>query len=77
MSLQLIQDSDGNNTGVFIPYNEWKDLKKKHKDLAAMEKNTPSKEDIIKNLKKGLKEVELYKDGKLKTTSMKDFLNEL
>lgn len=76
MSLQLIQDSEGNNTGVFIPYKEWEGIKKKHKDLAALE-DGPTKEEIITNIKKGLKEVEQYKKGKLKTTSLKDFLNEL
>ena len=35
------------------------------------------KEATIKNIKVGLKEVELLKQGKLKTTSAKDFLNEL
>ena len=36
-----------------------------------------SKEEIIKNLKAGFKEMQLYKQGKLKTTPFKDFLNEL
>jgi hypothetical protein len=37
----------------------------------------PSKEEIINNLKAGIEEVKLFKKGKLKTTSAKDFLNEL
>ena len=37
----------------------------------------PTKEDILNNIKEGLKEVQLFKKGKLKTTSAKDFLNEL
>jgi hypothetical protein len=32
---------------------------------------------ILNNIKNGLKEVELFKKGKLKTTSAKNFLNEL
>ena len=36
-----------------------------------------SKEMILDNLKSGLKEIKLYKKGELKTTSAKDFLNEL
>ena len=35
------------------------------------------KVDVLENIKAGLKEVELFKKGKLKTTSAKDFLNEL
>ena len=34
-------------------------------------------EDILENIKAGLEEVKLFKKGKLKTTSAKDFLNEL
>ena len=36
-----------------------------------------SREEIIANLKQGFKEMKLYKQGKLKTTVAKDFLNEL
>ncbi|NBX79046.1 MAG: hypothetical protein EBQ94_01495 [Flavobacteriales bacterium] len=35
------------------------------------------KEEVIENVKAGLKEVALFKKDKLKTTSAKDFLNEL
>jgi hypothetical protein len=35
------------------------------------------KESILDNVKTGLKEVRLFKSGRLKTTSAKDFLNEL
>jgi hypothetical protein len=37
----------------------------------------PTKEEIISNLKKGFEEMRLIKKGKLKTTSLNDFLNEL
>ncbi len=37
----------------------------------------PTKKQILENVKTGLKEVELFKKGKLKTTTAKDFLNEL
>jgi hypothetical protein len=37
----------------------------------------PTKVDIAANIKAGLKEVQLFKKGKLKTTPAKDFLNEL
>ncbi len=38
---------------------------------------TVRKSNLEKNIKKGLEEVQLFKKGKLKTTSAKDFLNEL
>lgn len=37
----------------------------------------PTKEDILNNIKNGLEEMQLFKKGKLKTTSAKDFLKEL
>jgi len=36
-----------------------------------------AKKDVLSNIKTGLREVELFKKGKLKTTPAKDFLNEL
>jgi len=37
----------------------------------------PTKEEIISNLKIGFEEMQLIKKGKLKTTSLNDFLSEL
>ena len=36
-----------------------------------------SKEDIVRNIRKGFEEMKKIKKGKLKTTTAKDFLNEL
>lgn len=38
---------------------------------------TKKEESILDNIKNGLEEMQLFKKGKLKTTSSKDFLNEL
>jgi hypothetical protein len=37
----------------------------------------PTKNEIVSNLKRGFEEMRLIKKGKLKTTSLDDFLNEL
>lgn len=37
----------------------------------------PTKQQILDNIKAGFKEMELIKQGKIKTTPLKDFLNEL
>ena len=37
----------------------------------------PTKQEIVSNLRKGFEEMDLIKKGKLKTTSLNDFLNEL
>ena len=33
MTLQFIHDNKGNTTGVFIPIDEWQELKEKYNDL--------------------------------------------
>jgi hypothetical protein len=33
MNVQYISDSVGNTTGVFIPIDEWNELKDKYKDI--------------------------------------------
>lgn len=37
----------------------------------------PTKDEIVSNLKRGFEEMQLIKKGKLTTTSLNDFLNEL
>lgn len=41
MNLQYISDSKGQTTGVFIPINEWNELKKKYKDIEKEEIDIP------------------------------------
>ena len=36
MSLQVIQDSFGQNTGIFVPINDWNTIIQKHEDLKAL-----------------------------------------
>ena len=42
MNLQFISDSKGQTTGVFIPINEWNELKIKYKGLDQDELEIPS-----------------------------------
>jgi len=37
MTLQFIHDNRGNTTGVFIPIDDWQDLKTKYTDLQTEE----------------------------------------
>ena len=46
-------------------------------DFVQVDEDGDSKEAILSNIKKGLEEVKLARQGKLKTTPAKDFLNEL
>ncbi len=77
MKLQVIQDSKGKATGVYIPINEWKELKKQYKDLEALEYEEPTKEQILKEIKEAVLELKLVEQGKLKVRPVKELLNEL
>lgn len=77
MKLQVIQDSKGKAAGVFIPINEWNDLKKQHKDLEELEYVSPTKEQILQELKEAVIELKLIEQGKLKARPALAFLDEL
>ena len=77
MKLQVIQDGEGNATGVYIPINEWEELKKQYKDLESLEYYEPSKEEILQELKEAVQELKLVEQGKLKVRPAKDLLDEL
>ena len=66
---------------VYITDNEYSHFLELTKNLHYVKKietdEEPTKVEIIKNIKKGFGEMALIKKGKLKTTSLNDFLNEL
>lgn len=77
MKLQIIQDSEGKATGVYIPIREWKELKKQYKDLEALEYEEPTKEQILQEIKEAVNELKLIEQGKLKARPAKELLDEL
>ncbi|MBU3658535.1 MAG: hypothetical protein FGM14_01575 [Flavobacteriales bacterium] len=58
-------------------YQHFIELAKNLHYVKKIETDEDSQESVLANIKTGLKEVSLFKKGKLKTTSAKDFLNEL
>jgi hypothetical protein len=66
---------------VYTTDKEYKHFVELAKNLHYVKKiemdDESTNEDILNNIKTGLKEMRLFKNGKLKTTSAKDFLNEL
>ena len=77
MKLQVIQDGKGKAAGVFIPINEWKELKKLYKELEALETIEPSKEFILQELKEAVIELKLIEQGKLSARPAQALLDEL
>jgi hypothetical protein len=58
-------------------YRHFVELAKSLRYVTKIETDEDSKEGTLENLKAGFKEVELYKQGKLKTTAAQDFIDEL
>jgi len=58
-------------------YSHFVELVKNLYYVKKVETDEVSKENVLDNIKEGLKEVHLFKEGKLETTPAKDFLNEL
>ena len=77
MKLQLIQDSKGKATGVYIPMSDWKELKKQFKDLEGLEYKEPTKEQILLELREAVVELKLIEQGKRKARPAKELLSEL
>ena len=77
MSLQIIHDSKGNPTGVFIPMPDWKKLKKQYSGLEKLEQETPAKEQLLAELKEAVQELKAVEQGKKQPRPLADLLNEL
>ncbi len=77
MKLQLIQDSKGKATGVYIPMSDWKELKKQFRDLEVLEYKEPTKEQILLELREAVVELKLIEQGKRKARPAKELLSEL
>lgn len=77
MNLQVIRDSNGNPTGVFIPMPDWKRLKKQYADLEQYENGAPTKEQLIVELKEAIQELNAIEQGAKQARPLADLLNEL
>ncbi len=58
-------------------YFHFLELAKNLNYVKKIETDEETRESVLDNIKSGLEEVQLFKNGKLKTTPAKDFLNEL
>lgn len=75
MRLQVIQDSKGKATGVYIPIKEWENLKKQYKDLEVLEFEEPTKQQLLLELKEAITQLKLVEQGKLKARPAKELLD--
>lgn len=66
MKLQVVQDGKGNNTGVFIPMEDWNLIKNQYPDIENVGKELDEfeKELIDTRLESIAKKTNRLKDGK-------------
>jgi hypothetical protein len=76
MSFQYTYDASGKPVGVFIPINEWQELTAEL-GKAKIPLNKNNRSATYKSIKKGLQQVNEIKEGKIKSISMKQLLDEL
>ncbi|WP_245565393.1 hypothetical protein [Spirosoma spitsbergense] len=82
MNVQYISNQKGERTAVVVPINEWNKIKERL-DLPddgedRDEDGLPlTKAALLADVKEALEEVKLYKQGKIKMQSARDFLKEL
>ncbi len=71
MGAQLIQDSFGNNTGVFVPIEDWNNIVNTHKDLKKIVNLNPSPKIKLSDLagkiskKTGAEMLEIISESRL------------
>lgn len=77
MKLQIIQDNKGKKTGVFIPIQDWNELKKQYRELEKLEDAPPSKAELLQELRRAVKELSLIEQRKLKPRPVNALIREL
>ena len=73
MELQFISDSLGHKNAVMLSISDWDKIQKDLKELERLR----NKKIFLSELAEAIEEVKLIKEGKIKTRTAKEFLNEL
>jgi len=76
MSLHIVNDKNGMPSGIFIPINEWEEIKNKY-SINDINLTFNNKNDLTESLKQALLEVSLIENGKLAKKSAFNLLEEL
>jgi hypothetical protein len=77
MKIQVIQDDKGRTTGIYIPINQWRELKKKYKGLQNIEQEEPAGTRLISELTEAVHELVKIAQKKKKARPADQLLNEL
>ncbi len=77
MNVQVIHDSKGQPTGVFIPMQDWNKLKKQYATLAQYEDEARTQQQLVTELKEAITELKAVEQGTKQARLLADLLNEL
>jgi len=73
MNIQYLTNDKGERISVLIPFQEWNKLNSEREEL----RKRLQEAELTQRYRNALTDIQLFKEGKLKTYSMKDLLNEL
>lgn len=74
MSLQIIENSQGKPTGVFIPMKEWAKLKKMYKDLESLESENTN---VLNEIRISFEELVKVENNILSPRPVNELIDEL
>ena len=73
MKIQYLTNDKGERISVLVPFKEWEKLNLEREELRCKLQEA----ELTQRYRNALTDIELFKEGKLKTHSMKDLLDEL
>lgn len=73
MSVQFVTNAKGEKTSVLVPFKEWDALNKEREQL----KHKLQEAELMLRYKQAFTDSKLFEQGKLKTYSIENLLNEL
>ena len=76
MSFQYTYNANGQAIGVFVPLNEWEKITDELKK-GSSNKTSSSRNKVLADIEKGMKQVKQIEKGKLKSIPLKQLLDAL
>lgn len=73
MKVQYLTNDKGERISVLIPFKEWNRLNQEREELRRKLQGT----ELVQRYREVLTDIQLFKEGKLKTRPIQDLLDEL
>lgn len=73
MNIQYLTNDKGERISVLVPFQEWNKLNLEREEL----RRKLQEAELTQRYRNALTDIQLFKEGKLKTYSAKDLLDEL